>query len=155
MELKDHITLSQKHQKSFRVFPSFFTSALNALYFLKTEYGFRKPELSTWRNEANLVFSSERFKITVEYESPNWVDISFRKNEVVGKIYLSQLLEKLNIHFEKGFLGSIDGDGQSEIEQRITDCLEKAGNILRENWKAILEYIETVDTLASKPSARF
>ena len=154
MELKEHITLSQKHQQSFRVFPSFFTSALNALYFLRDEYGFRKPELSTWKNEANLVFSSNYFEITIEYESPNWIEISFRKTEVPGKIYLDQLLEKLEIHYEKDFLGRIEGGDQSEIEQRITICLEKAGNIIRDNWNDIREYIEIADVLSSRPSAR-
>jgi hypothetical protein len=153
MKLKEHIVLSQKHQKSFQVFRSFFTSALNALYFLRDEYGFRKPELSTWRNEANLVFSSEQFKVTVEYESPNWIEISFRRVDIPGKIYLEQLLEKLNIHHEKHLLGSLGSDDLMDIEQRMMVCLEKAGNILRDNWKDILEYIETTDTLASRPSA--
>lgn len=153
MELKDHITLSQKNQKNFRVFPSFFISALNALYFLRDEYGFRKPELSTWKNEANLIFSTNRLKITVEYESPNWIEISFRRTDILGKIYLDQLLEKLNVRYEKGFLGSLGNGGLTEIEQRISVCLEEAGNIIRDNWKDILEYIETADVLSSKPSA--
>ena len=155
MELKDHITLSQKSQKSFRVFPSFFTSALNALYFLRDEYGFRKPELSTWKNEANLVFSSNQIKVTVEYESPHWIEISFRKTDVPGKIYLGQLLKKLGINYEKGLLGSMGNGDLMEVEQRISACLEKVGDVIRDNWKEIFEYIETADALSSRPSARF
>ena len=75
MELRGEISLSKKNAKQFKVFPSFFAPALNALYELHTEKGFRKPSLSTWCEEASLDFQRDVLKVSVQYVWPNFVEV--------------------------------------------------------------------------------
>src|SRR5687767_4546948 len=101
MELKSHIKLSKKHQKKLSVFPYFFIPALNEFYFLRDDFGFRKPELATWKNEANLIFMSKTLRVNIQYEYPNWIDLTFRKHDSRDYIYWRILLEELNFHLNE------------------------------------------------------
>ena len=64
-----------KNKKKFEIFPSFFAPALNALYPLHTEKGFRKPQLSIWRGEACVEFQRGPIRVLVQYEWPNFVEV--------------------------------------------------------------------------------
>lgn len=75
MELSEQISLSKKNAKKFEVVPDFFAPALNALYELHTERGFRKPRLSTWRDEAILEFQRGVLNVSVQYVWPNFVEV--------------------------------------------------------------------------------
>ena len=146
MQLKDHISLSKKHQKTFQVFPVFFTVSLNEFYFLKDDFGFRKPELSTWRNEATLKFKSDLFDISIQYEAPNWVEISFRKPDISGYLYLERLLEKLNIPFREDLLRIQKDKDIDEIQHQMTLCFQEASTLIKTNWKSIKEYMNDVES---------
>jgi hypothetical protein len=106
MSLREGITLSQKHQKSFEVFPYFFTHALNYFYFLTDECGFRKPKLDTWKNEGVVEFPSKEIRVLVQYESPGWVNVCFQKIGIPGRIYEQRLFEMLDIPFDAHFLSN-------------------------------------------------
>ena len=75
MELNAQISLSIRNKKKFDVFPSFFAPVLNALYPLHTEKGFRKPQLSTWRDEACVEFQRGPIRVSVQYVWPNFVEL--------------------------------------------------------------------------------
>jgi hypothetical protein len=78
MELDAHISLSMKNKKKFEIFPSFFAPALNALYPLHTNKGFKKPQLATWRDEACVEFQRGPIRVLVQYQWPNFVEVRVR-----------------------------------------------------------------------------
>lgn len=75
MELDRKISLSKSQQKTFGVVPYFFAASLNALYRLHTDEGFRKPELSTWRDEACVELRRGVVRVLVQYAWPNFVEV--------------------------------------------------------------------------------
>lgn len=106
--------------------------------------------MDTWKNEANLIFKSKLFQVTIEYECPNWVEISFRKVNVPGKIYLDQLLDKLGIPFENDFLRIKENNDMVEIDRQMVLRLQKAGTIIKENWGSIFDHICNADSLSRR-----
>ncbi|MCI0549525.1 MAG: hypothetical protein L0287_01075 [Anaerolineae bacterium] len=138
MELKSHIKLSKKHQKKLSVFPYFFIPALNEFYFLRDDFGFRKPELDTWKNEANLIFISKTLRVIIEYEYPNWIDVKFRKHDIRGYIYWRILLEELNFPLDEGLLTIQEQNNLNIIEVQIAARFKDIGTILKDNWGRFL-----------------
>ena len=137
MQLKNHIALSKAHQKKLQVFPGFFTTALNEFYFLTDEFGFRKPELDTWRNEANLIYKSENFRILIAYEYPNMIEITFKEFETPGYVTFRQLLQDLGISFSKDILKISEKNDMYEIEAQMALCFKTASSLLKENWESV------------------
>ena len=149
MELKSHIKLSKKHQKKLSVFPYFFIPALNEFYFLRDDFGFRKPELATWKNEANLIFMSKTLRVNIQYESPNWIDLTFRKHDSRDYIYWRILLEELNFPLNEGLLTIQEQNNLNIIQVQIEARFKDIGTILKANWKQISEYIDDSPFLAN------
>src|SRR5574339_460745 len=101
MSLREGITLSKKHQRSFGVFPYFFKHGLNYFYFLTDECGFLKPKLDTWKNEGLVEFLSKDIRILVQYESPGWVSVCFQKIDIPGRVYERGLFKILDIPLDE------------------------------------------------------
>lgn len=146
MDLSKEIKLSQKHQKIFRVFPWFFTPTLNEFYFLTTEYGFKKPQLGVWRDEALVEFIKDDIGIIVEYGWPNFIGIYFKKASVPGKIYISRLFQKLDRAFDKNLLKLQQSQDKQEIEDEITSRLQTLSTIVEKNFEEISQYLNTTDS---------
>lgn len=154
MLLRDDITLSKKHQKSFRVFPYFFRPVLNHFYFLKDECGFLKPTLDTWKNEGVVEFKSKDIRILVEYETPNWVNVCFQKINAPGRIYERRLFEILGIPFDVDLAKVIQSKNHQEAEKEIHEmeyAIEKAveylSNIIKYNHENIFSYLRSTNSL--------
>jgi len=148
MELRNDIVLSKGHQKTLMVFPYFFIPALNEFYFLKDEFGFKKPKLATWKNEANLTFESKDIEIVVAFEAPNWIEIVFKKNGSSGRIYLHRLFKKLGIPIDKDYLTIQESKDLNLIQDQITERFQLARKIIKINWKQIVEYINNTRNLS-------
>ena len=155
MLLRDDITLSKKHEKSFRVFPYFFRPVLNHFYFLKDDCGFLKPKLDIWKNEGVVEFRSKDIRILVEYMSPNWIGICFQKINVPGRIYEHKLFEILGIVYDANFAKVSQSTHYQEIEKEIQE-MEKAiakpveylSNIIKNNYEKIFSYLRHSSSLA-------
>ncbi len=154
MQLRDHITLSKKHQNSFRVFPYFFRPVLNHFYFLKDDCGFLKPKLDTWKNEGVVEFRSKDIRILVEYMSPNWLGICFQKINVPGGIYEHRLFKILGIAYDAELAEVSQSEHYQETEKEIQE-LEKAiekpveylSNIIKDNCEKIFSYLRSSSSL--------
>ena len=155
MILRDDITLSKKHQHSFRVFPYFFRPVLNHFYFLKDDCGFLKPKLDTWKNEAVVEFRSKDVRILVEYMSPNWIGVCFQKINVPGRIYERRLFEVLDIPYDAELAKVSQSQHYQEIEKEIQE-MEKAiekpvgylSNVIKANCEKIISYLKDSSSLA-------
>jgi hypothetical protein len=145
MELKSYITLSKKHQRELRSFPYFFIPALNEFYFLRDDYGFRKPELDTWKNEANLIFTSKTLKILIEYEAPNWIDVKLKKIDQRGYVYWSYLVEELSLPSKVGLMKIEETKDMKRIQTQIARHLKDVGMVLKVNWQSITDYLLTTN----------
>jgi hypothetical protein len=73
MKLLPDITLSAKSKKTADSLPSFFYPALNSLWNLHTRYGFRKPTLSMYRDEAIITLKNTDYSISVIHLIPDQV----------------------------------------------------------------------------------
>jgi len=148
MLLRDDIILSKKHQRSFRVFPYFFRPVLNHFYFLTDDCGFLKPKLDTWRNEGLVEFPSKDIRILVEYMSPNWIGVCFRKINVPDRVYEHQLFETLGIAYDMNLAKVNQSTHFQETEKEIQE-MEKAievpviylSNIIRDNREKIFSHL--------------
>lgn len=67
MPLGETIKLSKKAQATFERFPAFFEPTLNALYDLHLQHGYRKPELSIYRDESTVLFKAKDHSIAIMY----------------------------------------------------------------------------------------
>ena len=148
MFLREDITLSKKHQKSFEVFPYFFRHALNYFYFLTNECGFLKPKLDTWRNEGLVEFVSKDIRVLVQYESPGWVNVGFQKIDLPGTIYERRLFQTLDIPFDENLLRpsqkkySREAEKQiQEMESDIERTTKHLSSILSDNREKIFSYL--------------
>jgi len=149
MELRSHITLSKVHQKTLQVFPYFFIPALNEFYFLRDEYGFKKPDLAAWKNEANLTFESKNIEITVAFETPNWIEIIFKRSGDLGRIYSTALCKKIDVPLDKDFLIVRERNDLRVVQEQIEECLQQASVVLKANWKQVTEYLSNASSLSS------
>jgi hypothetical protein len=154
MVLREGITLSKKHQKSFQVFPSFFGHALNYFYFLTDECGFRKPKLDTWKNEGMIEFLSKDIRIVVQYEFPSWVMVSFQKIGLPERIYESTLFDRLEIPFDENLLKPGQEKYSEEPKkqiQEIKDDIERTikyiSLIIADNRERIFSYLKNSSSL--------
>ena len=154
MFLREGINLSQKNLKSFEVFPYFFKHALNYFYFLTDECGFLKPKLDTWKNEGAVEFTSKDIRVLVQYESPGWVNVSFHKFGIPGRIYERRLFEILDIQYDETLLSPSQNKYSNEEEKQILE-LEKdierttqyLGRLIRENKEKIFSYVSSANNL--------
>lgn len=149
MELRSHITLSKAHQKTLQIFPYFFIPALNEFYFLKDDLGFKKPDLTTWKNEANLTFESNNIEITVAFETPNLIEIIFKRLGVPGRIYSTALFKKINVPVDKDFLTVQERNDLSLVQEQIAESLQQASTVLKANWKQVTEYLSNASSLSN------
>jgi hypothetical protein len=154
MMLRDGITLSKKHQKSFRVFPYFFKHALNYFYFLRDEFGFLKPKLDTWKNEGMVEFVSRDIRIVVQYESPGWVTVCFQKIGFPGRIYERSLFDLLGIPFDANLLRPSQKKYSQEAEKQIQEIesdIERTAKylslIISDNREKIFSYLKNTSSL--------
>ena len=153
MTLRDGITLSKKHQKSFQVFPYFFSHVLNDFYFLTDECGFLKPKLETWKNEGMVEFVSGDLRVLVQYESPGGVTICFQKIGVPGRIYEQRLFEILGIAFDADLLRpnqhkySQEAEKQiEEIEKDIAKATKHLSRIISDHRVKIFSYLRSTSS---------
>jgi hypothetical protein len=142
MELHRDITLSIKHQKQLRVFPYFFIPALNNFYFLRTDLGFFKPVLETWKHEGYVKFRSSEIEINIEFDSPAWIGICLGKPKSRRKIYLNELLEKLDIPFGETILTIQKTDDLEILESQINASFQKSREVIKNNWDRIAVYVK-------------
>lgn len=154
MLLRDGITLSKKHQKSFRVFPYFFRPVLNHFYFLKDDCGFLKPKLDTWKNEGVVEFKSKDIRILIEYVSPNWIGICFQKTNVPGKVYEHKLFEILDIAYDVNLakVSQIEHHQETEkeiqeMEKSIEKPVEYLSNVIKDNCEKIFSFLKDSSSL--------
>ncbi|MBC7879288.1 MAG: hypothetical protein H7Y59_19130 [Anaerolineales bacterium] len=155
MLLRDNITLSKKHQKSFRVFPYFFRPVLNHFYFLKDDCGFLKPKLDTWKNEGAVEFKSKDIRILIEHMSPNWIGVCFQKINVPGRVYEHRLFEILGIAYDVN-LAKVNQSKHyqetekeiQEIEKAIEKPVEYLSNIIKDNHEKIFSYLKNSSSRA-------
>ena len=147
MLLRNGITLSKKHQNSFRVFPYFFRPVLNHFYFLKDDFGFLKPNIDTWKNEGVVEFTSEDIRILVEYISPNWIGICFQKTNVPGGMYEHRLFEILGISYNVNLAKVIPSKYYQaaakeiqEMEKAIEKTVKYLSSLIKDNHEKIFSY---------------
>jgi len=144
MELYRDITLSIKHNKSLRVFPYFFIPALNNFYFLKTDLGFLKPVLETWKHEGYVKFMSREMEVMIEFDSPAWIGICLGKSQTRRKIYLDDLLEKLDIPFDTTILKIRKTDDLENLESQINAGFQKSSGVIKVHWDRIFEHVKGI-----------
>jgi len=154
MSLREGITLSKKHQKSFDVFPYFFKHALNHFYFLTDECGFLKPKLDTWKNAGLVEFLSKDLRVVVQYESPGWVNVCFQKIDIPGKVYERRLFEILHIPIDEALLKpshkeySQEPEKQTrEIESDIEQIILYVSHTIWNNRERIFSYLRNAKSL--------
>lgn len=154
MVLREGITLSKKHQRSFQVFPYFFSYALNYFYFLTDECGFLKPKLDTWKNEGTVEFVSRDVIILVQYESPGSVMVCFQKIGLPGRIYERSLFRRLGIPFDASLLSPSQKKYSQEAEKQIQEIesdVERTTRylslIIWENRDKIFSYLRNASSL--------
>ena len=142
MKLHKNITLSLKHGKSLRVFPYFFIPALNNFYFLKTELGFFKPVLETWKHEGYVKFASRDMEVIIEFDFASWIGICFRKPNSHQKIYLEDLLKRLDIPFDVDISRISKTDDLENLEAQINLSLQKSRDVIKNRWDEILKFVK-------------
>jgi hypothetical protein len=146
MKLQRDITLSIKHQKTLRVFPYFFIPTLNNFYFLKTDQGFLKPKLETWKHEGYVKFISKEIEVVIEYDFTSWVGVCFKKTSDPWSIYLDDLFEKMDIPFNENVLKIQENKDIEIIEAQIDCALQHASRVIKDHWDEISAYIRNVNT---------
>jgi hypothetical protein len=67
MSLPESITLSRKATATVDSFPEFFEPVLNALYDLHLKHGYRKPQMSIYRDESTVIFKGKNHSISISY----------------------------------------------------------------------------------------
>ena len=150
MSLREGITISKKHQRSFEVFPYFFKHALNHFYFLTEECKFLKPKLDTWKNEGLVEFLSKDIRVVVQNESPGWVMVCFQILGIPSSICERELFGILDIPFDETLLRpshkkySQEPQKQiQEIESDIVRTIQYVGSIVWDNREKIFSYLRT------------
>lgn len=144
MELHRDITLSIKHKKSLQVFPYFFIPALNNFYFLRTDLGFLKPVLETWKHEGYVKFISREIEVMIEFDSPAWIGICFGKSQTRRRIYLDDLLEKLDTPFDTTILKIQKTEDLENLESQINASFQKSSGFIKDHWGRIFEYVKGI-----------
>lgn len=141
MPLPEEISLTKRQQKIFGVFPHFFETALNNFYFLTDQHGFHKPEIATWKNEGQVKYKSEDFEVIIEYESPDWVEVTFRISDRPGWLSLRNLVTTLGLRNHPDKPGSDQDFTSHESEDKLTKAIQSLSTILQENSVEIFTYL--------------
>lgn len=145
MPLRKEISLSKRNLKNFGVFPHFFENALNSFHFLTEERGFSKPVLATWKNEGQVKYISEEFEVIIEYEFPDWVDVTFRKSGRSGWSSLCNLVKALGLPIHPGMADPDLNPASQKPGDNLSQAIQSLSTILRENNAEIFTYFRDTD----------
>jgi hypothetical protein len=141
MPLREEISLTQRQLKIFGVFPHFFETALNNFYFLTDQHGFHKPKIATWKNEGQVKYISEDFEVIIEYEYPDWVDVTFRISDRPGWFSLRKLVTALGLRNHPDKPDSDQDFASHETEDKFAKAIQSLSAILQENSVEIFTYL--------------
>ena len=141
MPLREEISLNKRQLKAFGVFPHFFENALNAFHFLTEEHGFGKPELATWKNEGQVKYSSREFEVIIEYESPDWVDVTFKKSGRSDRVSLRHLTKTLGLPINPSKTGSDNDATMQGSHDDLSRAIQTLSTNLQENSADIFTYL--------------